>query len=39
MAEACYRKDLIACFGDPIDENPTVVIMEPAFRALGLNAI
>ncbi len=39
MAEACYRKDFIACFGDPIDENPTVVIMEPAFRALGLNAI
>jgi shikimate dehydrogenase len=39
MSNTCYRKDYIACFGDPIDENPTVVIMEPAFRALGLNCI
>ena len=39
MSTTCYKKDYIACFGDPIDENPTVVIMEPAFRALGLNAV
>jgi shikimate dehydrogenase len=39
MKNACYRKDYIACFGDPIDENPTVVIMEPAFEKLGLNCI
>ena len=39
MSKTCYRKDYFACFGDPIDENPTVVIMEPAFRALGINAL
>lgn len=39
MSEKCYRRDYIACFGDPIDENPTVVIMEAAFRKLGLNCL
>lgn len=32
-----YRAELTACFGDPVDENPTGVIEEAGFRALGLN--
>lgn len=32
-----YRAELIAGFGDPIDENPTGVVEEKAFAALGLN--
>lgn len=32
-----YRAELVGVFGCPIDENPTVVIQEAAFRALGLN--
>lgn len=31
------RHDLAGAFGDPIDENPTGVMMEPAFAAAGLN--
>lgn len=31
------RHDLVGAFGDPIDENPTGVMMEPAFAAAGLN--
>ncbi|MGE5601540.1 MAG: shikimate dehydrogenase [Nitrososphaerales archaeon] len=30
------RHELVAAFGDPIDENPTGVMMEPAFAAAGL---
>ena len=37
MSEKCYRSELIGLFGCPVDENATVVIMEAAFRALGLN--
>ena len=37
MAEKCCRSELIGLFGCPVDENPTVVIMEAAFKALGLN--
>jgi len=37
MEEKCYRSEQIGCFGCPIDENPTVVIMEAGFRALGLD--
>lgn len=32
-----YRAELTGCFGDPIDENPTGVIEEAGYRALGLN--
>ncbi len=32
-----YRSELIGLFGCPVDENATVVIMEAAFKALGLN--
>jgi len=31
------RHELAGAFGDPIDENPTGVMMEPAFAAAGLN--
>jgi shikimate dehydrogenase len=31
------RHELVGAFGDPIDENPTGVMMEPAFAAVGLN--
>ncbi len=37
MAQKCYRSELIALFGNPVDENATVVIQEAAFNALGLN--
>lgn len=37
MARECYRKEMIGCFGMPIDENPTVVIMDAAFRHMGLD--
>lgn len=32
-----YRAELVGVFGDPVDENPTVVLEEAAFRELGLN--
>jgi shikimate dehydrogenase len=31
-----YRQELTGVFGFPVDENPTVVMMEAAFQALGL---
>lgn len=37
--EKCYRKEFITVFGSPVDENPTVVIMDAAFQALGLDWI
>lgn len=36
-AEKSLRHELTGAFGDPIDENPTGVMMEPAFAAAGLN--
>ena len=32
-----YRAELVAVFGDPVDDNPTGAIEEAAFAALGLN--
>ena len=32
-----YRAELVGVFGDPVDDNPTCVVEESAFRALGLN--
>ncbi len=32
-----YRAELVGAFGDPIAENPTIVLQEAAFRALDLN--
>jgi len=34
--ETGYRQELTGVFGYPVDENPTVVMMEAAFAALGL---
>ena len=35
--EKIYRAELTACFGDPVDENPTGVIEEAGYKTLGLN--
>lgn len=32
-----YRCELVGAFGDPIDENPTVVLEDAAFKAAQLN--
>lgn len=37
MAEKCYRSELVGLFGDPVDENPTVVTIEAGFQKLNLN--
>jgi shikimate dehydrogenase len=34
---ANFRAELLACFGQPVDENPTGVMQEAAFRHLGLH--
>ena len=34
--EQNFRYELVGAFGDPIDENPTGVMFEAAFEALGL---
>jgi shikimate dehydrogenase len=36
MMRKSYRDELIGVFGTPIDDNPTVIIQEAAFKALGL---
>lgn len=33
----CYRNELVGLLGCPVDENPTVVPIEAAFHALGMN--
>jgi shikimate dehydrogenase len=33
---ANFKAELVACFGQPVAENPTGVMQEAAFRALGL---
>lgn len=33
----CYRSELVGAFGCPIDENPTGVMEEAAFREMGLD--
>ena len=32
-----FRSELVACFGQPVDENPTGVMQEAAFGAAGLD--
>lgn len=34
---ANFRAELVACLGQPVDENPTGVMQEAAFKALSLN--
>lgn len=35
--EKNYRAELVGVFGDPVDGNPTCVLEEAGFEALGLN--
>lgn len=35
--EPNYKAELIGCFGYPVAENPTGLMQEAAFKALGLN--
>ncbi len=37
MSDKCYRSELVGLFGYPVDENPTVVMIEAGFNALGLD--
>jgi shikimate dehydrogenase len=37
MSETSYLSQLVGVFGHPVAENPTIVMQEAAFRALGLN--
>src|ERR1700674_5391425 len=37
QAPANFKAELVACFGQPVAENPTGVMQEAAFQALGLN--
>lgn len=37
MEKVSYRAELVGVFGYPVAENPTIVMQEAAFRALGLN--
>ena len=34
---ASFEAELVACFGQPVAENPTGAMQEAAFQALGLN--
>jgi len=34
---ANFKAELLACFGQPVSENPTGKMQEAAFRELGLN--
>jgi shikimate dehydrogenase len=34
---ANFKAELLACFGQPVDENPTGPMQEAGFRELGLN--
>jgi shikimate dehydrogenase len=34
---ANFKAELLACFGQPVDENPTGVMQQAGFRELGLN--
>ena len=36
-AEPNYKAELVGVFGHPVAENPTIVMQEAAFQALGLN--
>lgn len=34
--DKCYREEIVGVFGDPVDENPTVVVAHAAFEQLGI---
>jgi shikimate dehydrogenase len=35
--ELNFKQELVGCYGFPVAENPTQAMIEPAFRALGLD--
>ncbi len=35
--ERNFKQELVGCFGFPVAENPTQAMVEPAFRAMGLD--
>jgi shikimate dehydrogenase len=37
LQEPNYKAELVGVFGHPVAENPTIVMQEAAFQALGLN--
>ena len=37
MAELNFKQELVGCYGYPVAENQTQAMIEPAFRALGLD--
>ena len=37
MSNTNYKSELVGVFGHPVAENPTIVMQEAAFKALGLN--
>src|SRR5262249_55656774 len=37
MAARSFKQELVAVFGQPVAENPTQVMIEAAFRAMGLD--
>ncbi|OUW19179.1 MAG: shikimate dehydrogenase [Opitutales bacterium TMED158] len=37
MAELNFKQELVGCYGYPVAENPTQAMIEPAFRAMGLD--
>ena len=34
---AHYRAELTGVFGDPVDDNPSIILEEAGYNALGLN--
>jgi shikimate dehydrogenase len=37
MSSTNYKSELVGVFGHPVAENPTIVMQEAGFKALGLN--
>ncbi len=37
MSSTNYKSELVGVFGHPVAENPTIVMQEAGFQALGLN--
>ncbi len=37
MSNTNYKSELVGVFGHPVAENPTIVMQEAGFKALGLN--
>jgi shikimate dehydrogenase len=37
MSSTNYRHQLVGVFGDPVDENPTILMFDAAFKAKDLN--